>query len=101
MLTFSKAIELDPELADAHYNRAMVNLQVDQLIAAIEDMSAVIQLQPEAPRYYMERAQLYLIAGDGDRAIGDLEQVLSLARDERVTLAAKQLLAEMRRAVRP
>ena len=87
-------------MAEAYYDRALFSLRSGELEAAIEDMSAVIDLRPMDPRYYMERAQLYLMTGERGRAADDLEKVLAVTLDEDWVLPAKQLLAEVRGVLR-
>jgi FimV-like protein len=43
----------------------------------------------------MERAQMYLAAGDVGGAVADLEEVLSLSQDETVQDQARRLLAQL------
>ncbi len=93
---FSRAIQLDPQLAEPYYYRGMVSRQAEDYLAAIDDMSSVIALENGAPKFLMERAELYLLAGDPENAALDLERVISTAQDEGVVLDAKRGLASIR-----
>ena len=44
---YSKAIRLNPELAEAYYNRGLTYKKLGQLERAIEDYNAAIRLNPE------------------------------------------------------
>ena len=55
----------------------MVNIRNQDITAAIDDMTAIVGLDPHVLGYYMDRAQLYILAGDPLSAAADLEQVLA------------------------
>ncbi len=78
---------------EAYYHRGIISRDSDDLLSAIEDFTKVIELEPDSPRFYLERAQLHLLNDDPQPARADLEYVLSLTQDEAWLLPARQLLA--------
>lgn len=93
---FSRAIQLDPQLATPYYYRSKVSRQLEDYPAAIDDISSVIALENGAPRFLMERAELYLLSGDQDNAALDLERVISTSQNDGMVLEAKRGLASIR-----
>ena len=57
---YTKAIELDPGLADAFYNRGCSWYEVGNYDDAIADLTRAIELDPLADHYYGQRAVVYL-----------------------------------------
>ena len=95
LLDFSKAIQLDANLADAYLNRARVYFESGDLEAAVQDMTSAIELTPDTPGLYLTRGRLYASIDDTERAAADLEQVLALTQDEALVVPARQLLIRL------
>ncbi len=71
-----KAIELDPNFVYARVDRSRVNRALRNYNAAEEDLTAVIDLEPDVPWHYLDRARIRLIDfRDKDSALADLKMV--------------------------
>ena len=75
---FDKAIELDPEYADAYYYRGLAYYYKRDFDKAIADSSKVIELDPEDIRAYCNRGLAYYYKPDFDRAITDFSNAVAL-----------------------
>ena len=70
---YTKAIELEPGLADAFYNRGCSWYEVDKLDNSIADLTRAIELDPLADHYYGQRALVYIFNDQPDLAQADEE----------------------------
>ena len=73
---FEEALELDPKLAAAHVNLALILAQADELSAAHEHLDRAIGLRQEdkdAASAYFVRAMVWSAQGDNQNAIVDLK----------------------------
>ena len=74
---FSRAIELDPDYAEAYFSRGVLYWrELRNAYRAIRDMTRVLELAPQWAEALFNRAMAYQIRGDHDQAIADLEQYL-------------------------
>ncbi len=74
---FSRAIELDPDYAEAYFSRGVLYWrELRNAYRAIRDMTRVLELAPQWTEALFNRAMAYQIRGDHDQAIADLEQYL-------------------------
>ena len=74
---FSRAIELDPEYAEAYFSRGVLYWrELRNAYRAIRDMTRVLELAPQRAEALFNRAMAYQIRGDHEQAIADLEQYL-------------------------
>ena len=70
---YDKAIELDPNVADAHYDRGYSFYEMLRFEEAIRDLSRAIELNPDDDRYYAQRSVVYLFSDHLDLAQADEE----------------------------
>lgn len=75
---YSRAIEIDPSLADAWFSRALIYQQDKDYDKAISDYSRVIELEPDNARAHYNRGLLYDKTDADHRAITDYKEALSL-----------------------
>jgi len=68
---YTKAIELDPESADAYYNRGCSWYEVGKNTESIVDLTRAIELDPLADHYYGQRAIVYIFDDRPDLAQAD------------------------------
>ena len=68
---FTRAIELDPDLAVAYYNRGGAYVEKGEWDRAIEDCTRAIELKPDLAVAYYNRGAAHSRRGDWDRAIAD------------------------------
>jgi len=71
-------VSLEPEAADAYFNRGYVHLQRGNVDMAIADLSEVIRLSPGDADAYRARAEAYQAKGDAPSAQADLARVQQL-----------------------
>jgi superkiller protein 3 len=57
---FNKALQLDPEYADAHFGMAMTCSKLGRLDDAILAIRKAIELNPDEPLYHTELSRLYV-----------------------------------------
>lgn len=68
----NRAIELDPELAVAYFNRANIKLALKDYTGAIADFSIAIEKEPELGEAYFNRGLTCLYLKDTRKACNDL-----------------------------
>jgi tetratricopeptide (TPR) repeat protein len=73
---FTKAIGLNPELADAYACRGTANSDLGRYDRAIADYTKAIGLNPDNAQTYNNRGYAYENLGKHDRAITDYSQAL-------------------------
>ncbi|HEX5084744.1 MAG TPA: tetratricopeptide repeat protein [Blastocatellia bacterium] len=75
---YAKAIELDPNYADAYYKRGFLYARNGDNDRAIADFTRVIELKPNHADAYYRRGFAHDAKGDNDRAIEDFRKSLKL-----------------------
>jgi len=85
ILYFDKAIEADPNLAEAYKARAESKILLQDYSAAISDYDKAIELKPHYQLYY-DRAKSYLYVLNFNAAFSDFEKSLELTFFNNVTL---------------
>jgi tetratricopeptide (TPR) repeat protein len=78
---FDRAIQLNPEHADAFYNRGVAWSAKGDAERAVADYSAAIALQPSHVRALNNRGDLFDRRGEFDRAIADYSSAIRLKPD--------------------
>ena len=79
---YTKAIEHDPEYADAYNYRGICHLSNGDVDEAIADYTRAIRLDPEFTEAYKDRATAYLGNGEFDEAIADYTKAIQLNPDD-------------------
>jgi tetratricopeptide (TPR) repeat protein len=80
---FSKAIEYDPDDADAYYHRAyLYEFLLRNDAAAVKDYSSAIRLNPDYTEALYNRGVIYYLNGMYRQTIDDCEQALAGAVDK-------------------
>ena len=77
----NKAIELNPDDAEAYYNRGVAYGVKGEVYHAIVDFTKVIELNPDDAEAYYNRGVVYHAKGDYDRAIADYNMAIKLKPD--------------------
>jgi tetratricopeptide (TPR) repeat protein len=80
LAAFSAAIELDPNSAEAYFNRAQT-LEAQgsgRLMEALADYNQAIELEPHDAEFYFRRGGLYFQYGDYGLAAMDNTQVIEM-----------------------
>jgi len=78
---FSKAIELDPELAGSYSNRARLYMKIGEYQKAFEDMDKAIALEPTDSAYYLNRCEAKRLLAGYQEAIEDCSKALEIDPD--------------------
>jgi Flp pilus assembly protein TadD len=95
ILQFRKALEIDPQLAEAHFNLAGALLEKGEAAAAIDSFRAGLKLVPHWPDAHYQLGKALLASGRRQDAI--VEFRTALAQDP-AHEPARQALAEASRA---
>ncbi|WP_151483189.1 BREX system ATP-binding domain-containing protein [Streptomyces albicerus] len=75
---FDRAIELDPELAWAHYGRGLTCQLMDDFPAALAALDRADELAPDTDWIIAERAETYRLAGRFEEAVTDFSRAVAL-----------------------
>lgn len=75
---YSKAIEANPDLANAYYNRAITYRQIEEYDKAINDYSKYMELKPDVAEAYLGRGRAFFGKKEYDRAINDHNKSIEL-----------------------
>ena len=68
---YNNAIELDPNLADAYYDRGISFYELECFDESITDLTRASDLNPDADHYYAQRYLAYLFTDHIDLAQAD------------------------------
>ncbi|MBI2413897.1 MAG: tetratricopeptide repeat protein [Deltaproteobacteria bacterium] len=77
--SYEKAIEIDPNYADAYGNRGVAYLKLGRMNDALEDLSTAIRLNPESAELHGNRGVAFITTGEYEKAIGDLSESIRLS----------------------
>jgi tetratricopeptide (TPR) repeat protein len=77
---YTRALEIDPKLAEAYNNRAYVYMVKKDYASALSDLDRALQLRPDYVNALMSRADIYnyYYAIDYERAVANYNQVLKV-----------------------
>ncbi len=78
ILAYDRALELQPNLVDAYYNRAFAQQLTGDWVGAKDDYDTVIELDPYYIGAYYDRGWMRQVTHDLTGAIADFEQFLEL-----------------------
>ena len=78
---FNKAIEMEPDYAEAYRERGITYVNNGDLDQAISDLNKAIELFPDFAEAFHDRANVYSGKGDDDNAIFDLNQAIIIDPD--------------------
>ena len=71
---YKKAIELDPNRSEAHFNLGVSYGEIGEYELAVASINKAIELNPSRDLYYYGRARVYLLANDIDKALEDFKR---------------------------
>lgn len=75
---FSRVLDWNPGFADAYLKRGLIEAQRDQFHKAAEDFTAFIELQPQNPLGYQNRAAAHARLGEQTKSNRDLMKAREL-----------------------
>ena len=81
---YDEVIRLNPQTAEAYYERGLVYRNQEQGERAIEDFDKAIRLNPQFAKAYSSRAHVYLNNKQYDRAIVDCGKAIRLDPNDAV-----------------
>ena len=92
---YTRAVELDPESAEAYNNRAYTYMAQGDYARALPDLDIALELRPDYVNALMNRGDLHNYYYDIDyaKAIADYDRVLALPHD-RTSVCGHRLLAQ-------
>ena len=97
---FTRAIELDPDYAEAYFSRGVLYWrEVRNAYRAIRDMTRVLELAPGRAEALFNRAMAHQMRGDQELAIADLERYLAEGSDPYWRESAARQLGLLREMV--
>lgn len=79
--SLDRAIELDPNFADAYIMRAEAFIGNNQYDKALSDYNRAIELEPDRAYPYRGRASIYKKYGEADKVFADCKKVVELDPD--------------------
>lgn len=88
---FSHCLSIDPQFADAWYQRGIVHLNRFDRKKGLADVERAIQLEPEFSYYYTGRAEYYLREKEFNAAKKDLEKACAINPNDSLS---KELLQQ-------
>lgn len=91
MADLDRALELNPRMAVAHYNRGVVLLRLDAWADAIDAFTRAIEIDPTLGPAYFNRGYANFSRGNRDAAVADISRAGQLG-----VHAAYSLLKQMR-----
>lgn len=80
---YDAAIRLNPQIADAYYNRGVAYANLGEHQQAIEDYNEALRLDPQDAQAYANRALAYSRLGEDTDAQHDAERAIELGIDRR------------------
>ncbi len=75
---FTKAIEINPQFADAYYHRGLAYFAIEQFDLAIADYNSSLNLNSQQIEVYFSRATALLAANDIQGSSIDLQVIITL-----------------------
>ncbi len=78
---YTNALEMNPQMDAAHYNRGLTYASIGEYDKAIEDFNIVINRNSEDAHAYNKRAELLLYQDEFDKAIEDYNRAIELEPD--------------------
>jgi tetratricopeptide (TPR) repeat protein len=79
---FNRAIEDEPDSADAYFGRGLVYHQLEQVQQAIADLDTAIELDPGHPYAHFQRGFVYHQLEEYEQAVADFTRAIEIRPDE-------------------
>ncbi len=81
ILDFTRALEKNPEYAEAYFNRALVHAAIGHEQQAVSDFTEAIRQKPRFTESYTNRGFIYIASGQYDQAIDDFSKAIETNPD--------------------
>ena len=79
---YDRVIEIDPNFADAYYNRGVVKVRLKEFQEAIKDFDEAIDLDPKYLYSYVNRGIANAKLGEHKEAVKDFDKAVALKPDD-------------------
>ena len=89
---YTKAIEINPDFAEAFFQRGCAKHNAEDYKGAIEDFNTSINLQPKNELFYKQRASTKTMLKDYNGAISDCDEAISIKYDYDKAYALRGIL---------
>ena len=76
LLTYGRAIQIDPRLAAGHYKIAKCHLKLGNWASAFQELQRAIDLEPQNSSAHLDLGQLYLAGGRASEAKDEAKLIL-------------------------
>jgi Zn-dependent membrane protease YugP/Tfp pilus assembly protein PilF len=86
---YTAALQLDPAMIAAHYNRGNCYLRLGKLDEAFADLDEAVRLAPAFVDARALRGTVWTLRGDSERALADLNEALRLAPQNPAALSCR------------
>lgn len=90
LLTYGRALQIDPKAADLHYKMAQCHLKLSNWASAFRELQFTLELDPQNAAAKLNVGQLYLAGGKASDA---KDQALTILKDSPSNVDAQILLA--------
>src|SRR5690242_9286191 len=90
MITYGRALQLDPKSADVHYKIAKCHLKMFNWASAYRELQRTIELDPQNWSAHLDLGQLYLVGG---KAADAKNEALTILRNSPKDVGSQILLA--------
>ncbi|MBO1063133.1 MAG: tetratricopeptide repeat protein, partial [Aphanizomenon flos-aquae CP01] len=87
------AIKINPNYADAYYNRGIVRNELGDKQGAIDDYNQAIKINPNYAKAYVGRGYVYYQLGDKQKAREDLQRAAQLFMAQGNTAFYEKIMA--------
>ena len=77
---FKKAIEINPNVAEYHYNLSAVHRRNEDVDDAIVELEATVRLAPDFAKAYYDLGHMYKLNHDNEKAVKAFRKYLELTR---------------------
>lgn len=78
IVDYDVTIRLDPDFANAYFNRGKAKAKLRDYFNAIMDFDTALRLDPNSVEFYYNRAEAQASLGDHEAAISDYDTIISL-----------------------
>ncbi len=90
---YTQAIPINPQDAEAYYNRGNVRYDLGDKQGAIDDYTLAIKYNPNYAQAYVRRGIVYYELGDKQKAREDLQRAAQLFKAQGNTALYEQIMA--------
>ena len=79
---YTEAIRIDPDDADAYYNRGEAYFYLEEYDKSISDCTEAIRIKPDYAEAYDTRGLAYRLKGESEKAMADYTEANRIKHDD-------------------